>query len=343
MNILIVKLSSIGDVIHALPAVAAVRESLPDARISWAVEKGAADMLSGSPAIDDLIHIDTRSVRSVRKANEAIRELTTKYKELREREFDVAIDFQGLIKSAAIAKLSGAARRVGFSKQDLREPASRLLLTDTVTIPGQTHVIKKNLLLAEGALGFKSSGRISFPISTSQVDIADADRLLARVPGEFAILNPAGGWPTKLWPAENFGRLADLIWSATGLTPVIVTGPKESALAEKVRRASSFGRTVFIRPKLKTFFEIARRSKVYIGGDTGPTHIAAAAGAPTVGIFGPTEWWRNGSLDPDDICVERTDIPCRVDCHRRSCSNWICLDMTPDTVLSAVTRRLEKK
>lgn len=342
MNILIVKLSSIGDVIHALPAAAAVRDAFPSARISWAVEKGAADILRGSGVIDDLIVIDTRSVRSVRKANEAVRELTTKYKQLREREFDVAIDFQGLIKSAAIAKLSGAPKRFGFSKPDLREPASRLLLTDTVAIPEHTHIIRKNVLLAEGALGFKAADKLSFPVSVADADMAEADRCLSAVSGQFAILNPAGGWPTKLWPAENFGRLADMI-ASIGLTPVVVTGPKEAPLAEKVRESSTSGKTVFIKPKLKAFFEIARRAKVYVGGDTGPTHIAIAAGTPTVGIFGPTEWWRNGSPNPDDICVERTDIPCRVDCHRRSCSNWICLDITPETVLAAVQQRLEKK
>jgi len=77
-----------------------------------------------------------------------------------------------------------------------------------------------------------------------------------------------------------------------------------------------------------------------VGGDTGPTHIAIAAGAPIVGIFGPTEWWRNGSLDDSDICVERTDIGCRVNCHRRTCSNWICMDIDVEIVLAGIKKRL---
>jgi ADP-heptose:LPS heptosyltransferase len=88
------------------------------------------------------------------------------------------------------------------------------------------------------------------------------------------------------------------------------------------------------------FYELVRQAHVYIGGDTGPTHIAVAAGAPVVGIFGPTEWWRNGSPNTDDICVERIDIPCRVDCHRRTCSNWICMDIDPETVYRTVVVRL---
>jgi ADP-heptose:LPS heptosyltransferase len=88
------------------------------------------------------------------------------------------------------------------------------------------------------------------------------------------------------------------------------------------------------------FYELAKRARIYVGGDTGPTHLAIAAGAPIVGIFGPTDWWRNGSLNPDDICVERLDIGCRVDCHRRSCSNWICMDISPEAVLEAVRERM---
>jgi ADP-heptose:LPS heptosyltransferase len=89
------------------------------------------------------------------------------------------------------------------------------------------------------------------------------------------------------------------------------------------------------------FFELARRARVYVGGDTGPTHLAIAAKAPVVGLFGPTEWWRNGSLHPDDICVERLDIDCRVDCHRRTCSKWICMDISVGSVLTAVLQRIE--
>jgi ADP-heptose:LPS heptosyltransferase len=97
---------------------------------------------------------------------------------------------------------------------------------------------------------------------------------------------------------------------------------------------------VLAQPSLKGFFELAKRAKIYVGGDTGPTHIAVAAGAPVVGLFGPTEWWRNGSPDPSDICVERTDIACRIDCHRRQCANWICMDSDVETVFGAVMRRI---
>jgi ADP-heptose:LPS heptosyltransferase len=100
------------------------------------------------------------------------------------------------------------------------------------------------------------------------------------------------------------------------------------------------GKALPVNLSLKGFYSLAQRARVYVGGDTGPTHIAVAAGTPIVGLFGPTEWWRNGSPRPEDICVERNDIDCRVDCHRRSCSKWICMDIEVERVMRAVEQRL---
>ena len=116
--------------------------------------------------------------------------------------------------------------------------------------------------------------------------------------------------------------------------------PGELELAERVSSASRSGKAAPVALSLKGFYSTAKRARVYVGGDTGPTHIAVAAGAPIVGLFGPTEWWRNGSPRAEDICVERTDIDCRVDCHRRSCSKWICMDIDVERVFDAVSRRL---
>jgi ADP-heptose:LPS heptosyltransferase len=125
-----------------------------------------------------------------------------------------------------------------------------------------------------------------------------------------------------------------------GIASVITTGPNEEALSAQVIAGSKTGRAVPAHPSLKGLYELARRASVYVGGDTGPTHLAIAAETPVVGLFGPTEWWRNGSLNPDDICVERVDIGCRSDCHRRTCSQWICMDTNTDKVYTAVSRRL---
>ena len=341
MRILIVKLGSIGDIVHTLPSLSAIRQALPDAEISWVVEQRSAEILRDNPLIDNLIEVDTHSIRSRMSVDEILATIRHQIRGLRKFKFDVALDFQGLIKSAAIAKLSGAKRRWGFSREALREPVSRLLLTDTVATDQGIHIIRKNLALAAQALNIDvPQVRFDFPIVTSEADVSEAEAIMEKAGGKnIAILNPGGGWVTKLWPAENFGELADRLWQA-GLVPVITTGPGERALAETAMDRSRSGTAILANPSLKGFYHLAKRAALYVGGDTGPTHIAVAAGTPVVGLFGPTEWWRNGSPDPDDICVERDDIDCRVDCHRRTCSKWICMESNVEAVLQACMQRL---
>lgn len=342
MHILIVKLGAIGDIIHTLPALAAIRATFPSDEISWCVEARSAEILRGNPLINNLIEIDTRAIRQNAGMNNVISELGRQFGRIRQHPFDIAIDFQGLIKSAVVSKVSGARSRWGFARKDLREPSSRLLFTDTVKIPEMTHIVRKNLLLAERALSIPRSEDIRFPIFTSDEHRREVERIMDLAGENFAVINPAGGWVTKLWHAEKFGKLADRIWTDHGINSVIATAPNEAELAGAVIAASRTGKSFAVQPTLKGFYELAKRTRLYIGGDTGPTHLAVAAGAPVVGIFGPTEWWRNGSTDPDDICVERIDIECRTNCHRRTCSNWICMDIGVETAAAAVAERLRK-
>jgi len=344
MKILIVKLSSIGDVIHTLPVLSAIGAALPDAEISWVVEKSSAEILRNNPIIAHLIEIDTRAMRRKKTFGAALPTTGRQLRGLRGEKFDVALDFQGLLKSAAIAKLSKATRRYGFAKKTLREPSSRFLLDETIEVSSNIHIIRKNLALAQKALNIPvPDENFVFPIFSDSKHAQEAEQIIAQTGAHFAILNPAGGWKTKLWSAEKFGRLADKLWQENGLTSVVTTAPNEKPLAEKVLKSSESGKIILTMPSLKGFYELAKHAEIYVGGDTAPTHLAVAAGAPVVGIFGPTEWRRNGSPNADDICVERTDIDCRTDCHRRTCSNWICLDISVETVLRAVQIRLEKK
>jgi lipopolysaccharide heptosyltransferase I len=339
--VLFVKLGAIGDIVHTLPALAAVRRERPDIHLTWVAERRSAEILRGNPLIESLVEIDTRAMREGGLLDEMVPEIRRQLGPLRKQEFDIAIDFQGLIKSGIVAKLSGAKARWGFSRKNLREPASRLFLNKTVKIPKATNVIEKNLRLAGAALGpFTNVSEPEFPIFTDAEHRLEADTIGARAGGNFAILNPGGGWVTKLWHTEKFGQLADRIWEEHGIVPIIATGPAEKEIAERVLAASRSGKTIAAEPSLKGFYELAKRARVYIGGDTGPTHLAVAARTPVVGIFGPTEWWRNGSPYRDDSCVERNDIGCRIDCHRRTCSNWICMDISVETVSEAVSTRL---
>ncbi len=342
MKILIVKLSSIGDIIHTLPTLAAIRRALPESEISWAVEKSAAEILRGNPMIDNLIEVDTRSMRGRKLIEGILLHSRKQLKNLRVSDFDVALDFQGLLKSAAIAKLSKAKRRYGFSKRNLREPASRFLLNDTFEAEPKIHIIRKNLTLAQKALNISVPEKdYEFSICTNETHRAEALKIIEQTGENYAILNPAGGWATKLWNAEKFGALADKLWEENNLTSVITTAPNEIELAQKAFQNSHSGKTILAQPSLKGFYELSKRAKIYIGGDTAPTHLAVAVKTPLVGIFGPTEWWRNGSPNENDICVERNDIGCRVDCHRRVCNNWICLDISVETIFQAVQKRLK--
>jgi heptosyltransferase I len=346
MRLLIVKLGSIGDIVHTLPSLAAIRRALPKAEISWVVERRAAEILRDNPLLNRLIEVDTKALRRWPVSGETLLAPRQQLRRLRASSFDTALDFQGLLKSAAIARLSRPKRSYGFAREALREPPSRFLLTRTVRVPLRSHVIVKNLALVAGALGIhvpSDPAEFEFPIATTPAHEAEAEEAAAGLGGRFAILNPGGGWPTKLWDAGRFGTLADELWTHHGLSSLVTYGPGEIELAETVMRASRSGRARAVSPSLKGFYALAKRASLYVGGDTGPTHLAVAAGAPVAGLFGPTEWWRNGSPRPDDIPVERDDITCRVDCHRRSCSQWICMDIPVERVLHFAGERLRRE
>ena len=345
MHILIVKLGSIGDIVHTLPSLVAIRRALPRAEISWVVERRAAEILRDNPLLNRLIEVDTKALRRWPVSGETLLAPRQQLRRLRASSFDAALDFQGLLKSASIARLSGAKLAYGFAREALREPASRFLLNKTVRVPTKSHVIVKNLALVKGALGIPvptDPAEFEFPIATTAAHEREADEALVGINDGFAILNPGGGWPTKLWSAERFGALADELWTHHGLSSLITYGPGERALAETVLSASRTGKARAVSPSLKGFLALAKRATLYVGGDTGPTHLAVAAGTPVAGLFGPTEWWRNGSPRAEDICIERNDIGCRVDCHRRSCSQWICMDVSVEQVLDFAGKRLRR-
>ena len=236
MRILIVKLGSIGDIVHTLPALAALRAGMPQAEISWVVERQSSEILRDNPLLDRLIEVDTKALRRGLMSGETLRAPRQQLRRLRASAFDIALDFQGLLKSASIARLSGARRVFGYSRTGLREPASAIFLSKRVAVPKQIHVIRKSLLLLRDALG------VAVPEEPSGIFVSDRsgvrkirrrlNRLRPNAGGKYAILNPGGGWPTKLWSADRFGKLADLLWSTYGITSLVTYGPGEIKLAE---------------------------------------------------------------------------------------------------------------
>jgi lipopolysaccharide heptosyltransferase I len=357
MRILIVKLSSIGDVVHTLPAAALLRRSLPEAQIAWVVERRASAILKGSPILNELIEIDTRAWRKQMLSATTLDEIRARLIHLRGFEgsdgsgksVDIAIDFQGLLKSGLVAKASGAMRRIGFETGDLREKASRFFLTEQVETSHFKHVIEKNLSLARraanGAAATRDtaadslSSQYDFPITVSLEDELYVEQAISERGERFAIINPGGGWPTKLWPAHAFGQLADRLHGEHGLVSFITYGPGEERLAQAVASRSRSGAARPLASTLKQFVALARRAELFVGGDTGPLHLAAASGTPVVGIYGPTSPERNGPFNKRDITVGR-DLWCRTDCHRRSCWHWECMEITVGEVARAVSMRL---
>src|SRR5713226_1097842 len=166
MRILVVKLGSIGDIVHTLPALAALRAGMPQSEISWVVERNCAEILKDNPLLDRLIEVDTKALGRGLVSGETLRAPRQQLRQLRASAFDLALDFQGLLKSASIARLSGARRIFGFARDSLREPASRILLSKSIPISKHTHVIRKNLELVSGALGIavpENASDLEFP------------------------------------------------------------------------------------------------------------------------------------------------------------------------------------
>ena len=344
MKILIIKYSNIADLIQTIPVISTIKKTILEVEIDWVVEKKSAEILRGNPLINKIIEVDTKSLRKKDDFGKNLSLAGQSLRELRETKYDITLDFQGLFKSAAIAKLARAKKRVGFDKESLREPGSRFLLSETFPVEAEKNIVRKNLSLAERALKIQIPDKdFEFPIFTEEKHRAEAEKIISEAGGKFAILNPATSWVTKRWSAEKYGQLTDKLWEEEGLVSIVTTAPNEKNIAEEVIKNSKSGKIFSSTLSLKGFYELAKRAEIYVGGDTGPLFLAVAANCPIVGIFGPTEWWRNGSPNNDDIGVERIDIGCRVNCHRRTCSNWICMNIEIETVFQAVKKRLSLK
>jgi heptosyltransferase I len=347
MRILIVKLSAIGDVVHTLPAAAFLKGALPDAHISWAVERRASAILKDSPAIDELIEIDTRRLRKNLFSGATLESFRAQLGNLqgddKTTRYDVAIDFQGLMKSGLVTKAAKAPRRIGFETNELREPLSRFFLTEQVQTSLFRHVIEKNLGLARAVIGAKKDAipAYEFPIAVSLEDEKYVDEAVSKRLEKFAIINPGGGWVTKLWSAEKFGEVADWLWEEYALTSLVTYGPGEEELAQAVQVSSRTNTAIPFPSTLKQFVALARRAQIFVGGDTGPLHIAAACGAPIVGLYGPTAPERNGPFNQRDLTVGR-DLWCRDECHKRKCWHWECMDISLAEVTQAIAVRLNK-
>jgi lipopolysaccharide heptosyltransferase I len=323
---LIVRLGSLGDLIFTLPAVAALREAYPEARIEWVVDRHWYPLLERNPVLDDVVILD-RSAGSF--AFVAWRLRTARY--------TCAIDFQGLYKSAALVRFSGAPERIGYSARFARESAAVLAYTRRIT-PSGKHMIEQNLSLVT-ALGARNTP-IRFPLRVRpEAEARLAEKLAAQGVGEYFVLSPGGGWRSKCWPAERYGVLHRELARRTGWRGVVSYGPGERDLADAVKQAAGEPAPAIVDADVAQLMPLVRGAKLVVAGDSGPLHLASAFGTHVVGLYGPTPPERNGPFGERDIVVRNAGAETTF--RRGNDYSPAMLSITVEQVLEAVERRLE--
>jgi lipopolysaccharide heptosyltransferase I len=365
-NLLVVRLGAMGDVIHTLPAAAMLRRAFPDAQIGWVIEERWAELLCAKgatrsgptsptrPLIDFVHLVNTKSWRKSPLSDETRRQFSAALKEIRNQKYEVAIDFQGAIKSALLSRLSGAATVYGM--QEPRETPARMFYARRVRTSG-AHVIEQYQSLAEAVVKkFVTTdcrteldrtgvgGRPHMEPTTSSVpfprdEAAEASiaEQLRNVAGDIVILSPGAGWATKEWPPERYGEIARAL-ANKGFAPIVNYGPGEEPLARAVETASN-GVARPMTCSLAELIALTRRATLFIGGDTGPLHLAAALDVPVVAIFGPTDPARNGPYGGRSIVLR--NAASRTSLSHTSTPDPGLLRITPDEVLSAAQSLLE--
>ena len=262
-RILVVRLGSMGDVIATLPAVASLKHSIPHSKITWVIDPKWHPLLEGNPYVDSVVHLDRRVLASLRKA----------WRELRVERFDLAVDFQGLVKSALVATVARAERIFGFCARDARESAASWFYSTKVPIRSY-HAVERNLDLAVAA-GASNILR-TFPLPPGVQESALPD-------GDFVLASPLAGWGAKEWPLEFYSQLAARLQRDCGL-PLVVDAPYPILVEGAQTHVSLIPGLIYA----------TRKAIAVVGVDSGPLHLAAALGKPGVAVYGPTEPARHG-------------------------------------------------
>lgn len=341
-RILIVRLSALGDIVHALPVLAAIARHWPEAKVDWLVEDAYAPILSLAKGLSRRVVVRGRA--NTETADTISFGGVTGYARaaahLRGQHYDAVLDLQGLIKSGVWARVSGAPRVIGFDRAHLREPHAARLYTETVVPRDAPHVIHKNLSILQ-AIGVEA-GPLELPLTPVAGPATVEAIATAGGPRQYVVLNPGAAWPNKRWPADRFGAVAGALSERVGLPSLVTWGPSERDLAGAVSRASDGAAQPAPPTAIADLAVLMRDAALVISGDTGPLHIAAAMGTPLVGLYGPTWPERNGPWHPDDVVISRArECVCH---HKRRCLRGApCIDdIAIGEVIDAAERRLAK-
>jgi lipopolysaccharide heptosyltransferase I len=329
-RVLIIKPSAIGDVVHALPVLPRLRKLWPDAKLTWLITPACAALVQNHPFIDEVILFQRKRWGRGWYNPAALWDLGGFLHDLRQRNFDLVIDLQGLFRSAWVAGASGAPRRIGFA--NAREFAP-LFYNELVDCSWEhDHAVDRYLKIAS-TLGCPN-GPVEFVFA-----VGDQDRkyIEGLIPAEtpFAVLMPGANWATKRWPVERYAELAKVLKDRFGLESVTAGASADIKLAKTVNaKFDVTGKTT-----LRQIVALLERAKLVIGNDTGPMHMAAAMGVPLVTPYGPTNPERTGPFGRDDSVV-LLDLPCSP-CYSRTCSHHSCMEwLKVDHVLAVVEKQM---
>jgi heptosyltransferase-1 len=330
-KILIVKPSSLGDVVHSLPFLYSMKSCFPRSEIHWVIAKGLEGLLDGNPMINRLIVINKDVWKKISHAADTVREVRRLFKEIREERYDLVVDLQGLLRSGLITMASSAPARIGFT--EAREGSS-FFYTDKVRGGKGRHAVDRYMKIAV-ALGCEKVGAV-FPFPPFKNGDSWV-RSFKRDLKEYVVIVPGARWETKIWPAENFGKVASLL----PVRSVVVGSSADIGIGEKIV-SSSRGRAVSVAGKttLTELIEIMKGARLAISNDSGPMHIAAAFGVPVVAIFGPTSPERTGPYGSSHVII-RSGAAC-APCFKKKCADLKCMkEVTPEEVGKRVRELFE--
>jgi heptosyltransferase I len=327
---LIVRLSSLGDIIFTLPMLAALRDTFCRSHIAWVVNARWKPLLEGNPDLNDVITLPNSSIGAFFACG----------KHLRENNYTCVLDAQGLYKSALLAKLTHVKQRIGYSFSCAREGAASLFYSQRVK-PTTKHMVDMNLELAAAAGARIGAARFPLMIS-SDAQSTVSEFLTSMKISRYAVLSPGGGWLSKLWPADRYGELALRMWETYGLRIIVNCGPGEAQMAEIVVANATAALPIIVQYGIPETMALLRGAEIVVAGDSGPLHLANALGAPVVGIYGPTSPDRNGPYGGRDVVVRNLDDADTTYKRGNSYSEEM-LSITVEQAMEAVGERLARR
>jgi lipopolysaccharide heptosyltransferase I len=334
-KILIVRLGSLGDIIHTIPAQQALQKQLESAQIDWLVEPAYADLLRHIPGIQKVWEADTKVWR---RSLSSLGEIGRLISQLRRERYDAVFDFQGLLKSAVLGRLTATSCLVGLPKNRLREKLAYLFYTCPVELTQERrHQIEAALdMTTPPRYEPPASAEIYLDLEETTLDYIETELSKLSIENP-VLLNPGAGWPTKRWPPRHFAELANRI-EAIGIPTVFTYGPGEETLIQEVKNAVS---SLPVRAFPTSILELAalcRSSRLMIAGDTGPMHLAVAMKTPVVALIGPGYAWRTGPYGKGNRVIMHQRVCPRP--YKRQCRDHFCMDIEVDRVFQVVEKCL---